>query len=282
MNIHKEALEAIPRGGSLKSFARPSIALRISRQVKQKMTRSLHALKARAEKRGKSIQDQRKADWAAEVAKVAKTQGDKKDPKVRVHKPSENPIPKPSKNPNPKLSHQTDIVKPDKKNDLNIFLDRGIKTTEDRWTCPACNNCNFANRNECFRCRGEKPSLVDISIPVKSRELSQHEVPRPNASLVTKLHNINFSKDIVSTKVQLPRRDIHWAPQSDDAVLARNQQLREWASNPERENLPEWTSLNEEDRSRAMLLLERSKRNEAKRQMRQQHKMNAKRRRLGQ
>jgi hypothetical protein len=129
------------------------------------MTRSLEAIKLRAEKRGRSINEQKAVDWAAVKAEESKKYPEQVNTSTTKSNPATTTtaatttaaaaiardIPtKPAYAPAKTTSSTYSIAR----------VCAGAKTGggTGAWDCPKCSNSNRPERKECFRCRTDKPA----------------------------------------------------------------------------------------------------------------------------
>jgi hypothetical protein len=188
------------------------------------MTRSQEAMQRRAEKRNRTVDEQRRAD-----AEALRVQRQKETEASRTRRPP-HPLP------------QTDFIKPQS---LDSERRPGRRTqppsaspaSEDNpleetgaWICSGCGNHNFASRRVCHSqtCDQKRPG----DTPVPARRPSRHAAATSKPT--------------------------HWLPQADAAVIETNQALRQRYVETQGEGMTET------DRERAMVLIARDERKKEK------------------
>jgi len=131
------------------------------------MTRSLESLRKRAEKRGRTLEEQKKEDWKAEEKKEkensdAPSKADNGgDAKTSMANRSVDPNKKPKRD--YVNAGDRDRQKPNLNNPKNGFNPKnGPGSKPNDWPCHKCSNSNYADRQSCNRC-GEQRQASSTS-----------------------------------------------------------------------------------------------------------------------
>lgn len=206
--------------------------------------RSDDAIKRRAEKRGRTFEEQFKVDVKKQKRDAKPTNNQNKSDDHSTDKPDKKPYKKPKTELKPKPSTPSPLQSPP--------LSQG----GGKWICTECSNENFAQRAECNRCGLAKTPVSFDSQPERpSKYLSKPKrLSRPPSSL--KIPTFKPTAPVNGWSIAQPSSE----------QLEENRLLRELAMLSEADSeLPEWAELQQEERERALLLLERTKRKANKR-----------------
>jgi hypothetical protein len=210
------------------------------------MARSKDALHKRAEKRNRSVKEQRKAD-SNDMEKAVINENNKRQ-KMNDRELS----PPVSSNPPTTVEAPRDEIKQQPQQDPTVFAEqqKEILSEPGAWTCQGCGNRNFASRTFCNSkmCDERRPSGSSSSPRTKVN-------PRPT-----------LSKPAFKPKSQRQRHDpetskiLVWAENASSDKIESNLKLRKQYQETGGEGM------SEEDITRAKTLLERDERKKLKKQ----------------
>jgi hypothetical protein len=215
------------------------------------MTRSQESIKRRAEKRGRTLEEQ----LTIEAKTTFKT------PKANVEAVGNKENKESSrKERDVRLKGPVVVAKRESKAEIMTSMKSGAKkrdALQGGWTCSACNNENFAARLECNRCC--RPKASSAKRGVQRTALTPALAPSPSPVSAKKCSNDG---------------GVSWGEQASEEKIKENEVLRLLYSlieegNTDEEVKEQWQALSEDEKRRAKVLVERSQRkSEKKRTMR--------------
>mmetsp|Transcript_1639 Transcript_1639/g.3514 ORF Transcript_1639/g.3514 Transcript_1639/m.3514 type:complete len:234 (-) Transcript_1639:4-705(-) len=227
------------------------------------MARSTEAIRKRALKRNRTVQDQRKADSTDIAAgeererkkRSQNAQGEKKDKTTDDHVPVAKTGGGGDEDAATKKSKTTIKKTPEKENQTPVDDGKNDKEKErtndpalkepGSWICPGCKNHNFASRHACHSKTCDEKRPAGVHVPPRF----QH----PDTTAKSSRHDPATSKTM------------KWAEQASTDTVENNQALRKRYKETGGEGMEEG------DVTRAKLLLERDERKKQKKELKKKN-----------